>query len=969
MPDKTADLPVRRASEREPVSERSETPPSGLNFVELFLVQSGDTKPKTDKDKAPPAAPADGTVIVNGEKVGPADTPPHLSNKAELEVTLADGKYSRDSSGRVVATESPDGKETRSFKYEDKADPKQATTITINDTVYKHLGPITSVPDRKPVMQEGYMMSSWSVYDSKGNFKNNWYGYLGVNENGVYTVFDDKTKKLWHEGANGQQIDAAEASKRTKDGIWPGSVEVSRPDGTSVKAQLKGQTVEKLVETVKENGKEITRQWHRDRDKYLSDDKPPKERASIKIDSKGALTVVETDGTSSVCQRDASRSVTKDGTTNLYNPAGAHIGVRSTDGHRVIKPIDPKDPSSAPAEVETVSGNYRSKWTCKAGTDEWTDGKTTEVRKELQVLPDGTFEWKNDAGLKMRESIILSRTRFDTNGAATNVDFASGASRELAYDDKGLKTVTDRIPPKDAKGSTTTNVWEREGDTATFISKREKDQVFRREQMSVVNDGDLKYVGQDKRQHVSQSRDLDRIARGEFVLSSESQLEARQRLLDGAKAAGIKMDRFEGWVKEFEEKAITHKVDPEKVVKAMNHLSDILASSEKSPHYDKAQLTTIVDTGMHNLARPLEIDQGSHPTCNVTSVEVYAAVKEPDHIARLLKEVSLTGKWTTFDGKTVTPPADALKPGKDETAYDLDKVDSGLRNLASQVVQMTLINATYETGLMNTKKIDQETKKEVVTDRSGYRYVMGPNRTEEQWMNGNKVIVDMGEDALKDGKGQAVKGKDGKLVHGPEMYQEDVLDSAKLLFGSTPPYIECSGYSDDTGTRKYFNHLPTAEKLLEMKEKNQLPILTPTMGGMHSQTIHDVWEDKRDKKLWVLLDNQHGEPEAKGQKRGGRVSALEAEGDGDGWITLDVLHATLKFPGQGAGMGKAVMPLIQKYDHPSKHQPGGADASRPAYSEAGRMTPFIIERSVFAVPRGFTAPSPVYSGTIPGYRD
>lgn len=52
-----------------------------------------------------------------------------------------------------------------------------------------------------------------------------------------------------------------------------------------------------------------------------------------------------------------------------------------------------------------------------------------------------------------------------------------------------------------------------------------------------------------------------------------------------------------------------------------------------------------------------------------------------------------------------------------------------------------------------------------------------------------------------------------------------------------------------------------------------MPILTPTMGGAHSQTIHDVWEDPKSGQLWVLLDNQHGEPEVKGSKRKSEVTA------------------------------------------------------------------------------------------------
>lgn len=868
--------PVRAQREREdlfPYLDGSEEP-SSLNFLAFMdLKLTEDIRPKQVEKR------------------------PAVDNSM---VQLDDGTYKRNSDGRVVETASPDGKEKRSCKFTDKNDPKKLTEITMGDTTYKYLGPVTS--EGKPFVKDGFELGSWSTYDPKGNLTGNWCGYMSMNDNGVFTVYDDKTRKSWSEGADRKQLSEAEAKKRTGEGIWPSTIEVARPDGTSITADLKGKTVETLKEDV--NG--TSRTWHREGTKYLSDDTPPKERKDIKVDAKGAMTVVETDGTSTVTEKDATKAVTKDGVTNFYSALGVRTGVKTADGSRTL----------AADEIESSSGPYKSKWTRKPGTDEWTNGADKELRKDMQVLPDGTIEWKNDAGLKVRESMILSRTTFDTNSRPTDVDFASGASRKLKYDAVGLKSVDDHIPTKEGK---VTNTWERNGDTSDFVSQR-NGQTFRRTDMSVVNDGDLKYVGQDKLNHVSKSRDLDRVARGEFVLGSESLLEARHRLMESATAAGIKTERFEGWVKDFEAAAVKNKVNPDKVVKTMNNLADILVSNDKSPLYDKAQLVSIVDTAMHNLGRPLEIDQGSHPTCNTTSVEVFAAVREPDQYSRLVKEVALTGKWKTFDGQVVTPPKEAVTPGKDEKAYSLDKPDSGLRNMASMVVQMTLINGTYETGFMNKTETDPNTGKVTIKeDLSKRRYVMGPNRTETQWMNGQQVTVDMGEDILIGADKRTINAKNGKPVNGPEMVQDDVIDSAKLMFGYEPPHIRCSGHADIPGRgREYFNYLPTKKEMLEFKSSGKLPILTPTMGGAHAQTIHDVWEDTKTGKLWVLLDNQHGEPEVKGEKRNGRVTSVSGEGDGDGWITLDALHDTLKMAAQGAQFAKPVMPPIHKYDHPSK---------------------------------------------------
>ncbi|MCA9802311.1 MAG: hypothetical protein KC777_10005, partial [Cyanobacteria bacterium HKST-UBA02] len=525
---------------------------------------------------------------------------------------------------------------------------------------------------------------------------------------------------------------------------------------------------------------------------------------------------------------------------------------------------------------------------------------------DLTLKADGRLEYTNAGGNRVIEDLDRTTTEYDAQDRPLNKQFASGARRDFTYDATGLESFRDYAPRDDAAGDYKTE-WVRDGNGRDFVSARDNGKQYKRRDVTVDARGDIDYLGSDNKRHLSKADDLDRIASGEFIMTAESITEARDRLTTTATQAGIDMKRFGGWMKEFEERSVKEKLDPEQVVKTMDNLSDILQTN-KSPHFDEQQRKTIVETAMHNIARPLEIDQGSHPTCNVTSTEVYAAVKHPDQYARLLKEVTATGSWTGTDGKTATPPAAALKPGKDESSYDLDTPDSGKRNLASQVVQMTLINAMYETGKMN----DTDAQGNIKVDRSDIRYILGPNRTQTMVQNGQRITIDQGEDQLVE-NGAQVKGKNGQPVDGPEMIQDKVIESCKMFFGEVPPHIENSGYSDHTGRREYFNDLPDKQRLLDMKAKGELPILTPTMGGMHAQTIHDVWEDPKTGQLWVLLDNQHGEPEVKGSER------RSGEGDGDGWITLETLHKTLKMPGQGSGYGQPVMPQIKKYDHPSKH--------------------------------------------------
>jgi hypothetical protein len=266
------------------------------------------------------------------------------SDEPAREVQLDDGQYKRNSDGRVVETSSPDGKLKRTFEYNDKRDPKQVTAVTIGDTTYKYLSPVTS--EGKPFVREGLVMGSWSTYDQQGKLTGNWSGHIAMNDNGVYTLFDNKQGVLRREGADGKPLSEAEAKKRTEEGIWPNTVEASRPDGTAIVAERKGKTVETIKESLKEDGKDVIRTWKRDGSKYISDDKPPRERPQISVDENGVMTVVETDGTKVVTQKSADYAVTKDGATNFYNRYGTQVGAETIDGARKFKSADPSDPKS-----------------------------------------------------------------------------------------------------------------------------------------------------------------------------------------------------------------------------------------------------------------------------------------------------------------------------------------------------------------------------------------------------------------------------------------------------------------------------------------------------------------------------------------------------------------------------------------------------------------------------------------------
>jgi hypothetical protein len=268
---------------------------------------------------------------------------------------------------------------------------------------------------------------------------------------------------------------------------------------------------------------------------------------------------------------------------------------------------------------------------------------------------------------------------------------------------------------------------------------------------------------------------------------------------------------------------------------------------------------------MHNVARPTKIDQGAHPTCNVTTLEVYLAARHPDVYADLVKQVALTGEYVTQKKETVHLPKAAIMPGEDEKNFDMDKPASNKRNHASQLIQMTLINGVYETGRYHST--DNRGKK---IDCTGYRYVMGPPvKTWFTLPDGSRAYT-TDEDKLIDGKGNQIRDSRGQLSTSPIFIGDDVLSASEMVLGYKMPYLD-SPYKIEN--QPWVFDLPTKERLLKYKKDGKFPLGVPTMMGNHVQTIHDVVE--KNGAFWILIDNQHGEGE-------------------DGWITLSELHKTMQ---------------------------------------------------------------------------
>lgn len=115
-------------------------------------------------------------------------------------------------------------------------------------------------------------------------------------------------------------------------------------------------------------------------------------------------------------------------------------------------------------------------------------------------------------------------------------------------------------------------------------------------------------------------------------------------------------------------------------------------SSPLSIHDRRLLVMGILD----NAANPRDIDQGAHDTCNVTTLEERLNTRNPALAAELVARIGLTGQYRAPDGRiaqidprNITPDAEGRVPPHFTRA-------DGLRNYASQLFQLGVINDHWQ---------------------------------------------------------------------------------------------------------------------------------------------------------------------------------------------------------------------------------------------------------------------------------
>lgn len=317
----------------------------------------------------------------------------------------------------------------------------------------------------------------------------------------------------------------------------------------------------------------------------------------------------------------------------------------------------------------------------RSGNDTWQilDQNGTvlgQFQGQIRVAADGTYSYKTSIekrwhcmeldGSEFQETLIDGvRAVYDTNGRLLKVSKSGGACLKLRYDKHDKLDQLARI--EGSKHLT----FNRKQD-GTWLSDVATDKAAKHG-LAACSDGSVCYLineaGEWKVCRIdvngkSITSKLDvtgpmsarsvKKARKHFINALVEHLDAKrltrllgnmkgfeQRMLDRAKAqviAGVSQTDADDEV--------------QSVVKgAYSHLAAMVEINESSPFFDKQTRVMLAETFVFHACDPSATDQGSNATCWISCGHIAGGmVGHANHLARLVKEVSVYGTYATVNG-------------------------------------------------------------------------------------------------------------------------------------------------------------------------------------------------------------------------------------------------------------------------------------------------------------------------------
>jgi hypothetical protein len=308
-------------------------------------------------------------------------------------------------------------------------------------------------------------------------------------------------------------------------------------------------------------------------------------------------------------------------------------------------------------------------------------------KPRLSELPQLKAELKS---LNFAPSPALPECRCELAAAsvAPPAEPGSKAGRSADLEKTSRASVINRVAPEDLKQldllrlelAVSTGSKEREAkqsDLSGFVRQKLGDKLSEQELKAITSPQPVADL-------------LSEVKSAGPALTAELIKQARAELVTNAEHAitnGAKLKRFNERLADFDTRAAARGLSESEVLATYLQINRVLDPAMKLEHGDKSLLAGSM---IANAADPTTIDQGGHNTCNVTTVQSRLYTREPGLASKVVADVACGGQFVTADGTVIRPRSlDPDSEAKSDPTWD------GARNYASQIFQLTAINAYW----------------------------------------------------------------------------------------------------------------------------------------------------------------------------------------------------------------------------------------------------------------------------------
>lgn len=502
----------------------------------------------------------------------------------------------------------------------------------------------------------------YTVTDGSGNvlIQDRWSGDIKIAKDGTYSYKEDTQQGrngdgMWHtfklDGTQTLVQDNGAGSRATYD-LNKNLISVERANGTSFEIKRENGAVAQVIE--RQRGGDVVN-YKPEGGLFVPDKQGHKPLKTITAELDGSVNITDVNGSQHKIKLDGSKVVKNDdGSTAQVDSNGLVQSTTSKKGD-VTRTFNYDN-------GKLVSVNEQRK-----------SGQNIESRsitgKDISVSDSGTVRFTDQDGKNISTTSDGSWQMLDAKGLVVKTVSPNGSSRTFVRDEAGecTKIIDSRRTSQGERFEEWNRVKENGKFTDTFAMLKADGKIDARHNVRVLDDGNYSYIdnnGKDKLAKVGgrgwelgepiTSATIDD-ARANFNEVMEANMQDPERL----KRLQILMNKFEQRMSERLECRVAAGEAPEqcgeeieaKVAKAYDNLSELVMNEPTgdSAFAERARRVTLAEQFMMHAQDTTLMNQGSNGTCWIQAGHIIGMVNHPDHMSRLLKEVALTGSFTTLN--------------------------------------------------------------------------------------------------------------------------------------------------------------------------------------------------------------------------------------------------------------------------------------------------------------------------------